>query len=358
MILLSPAISVIIPLYNAEKYIAQCLQSILHQTFQDYEVIVVDDCSTDGSIAQVEKIMPQFNGRLKLVKRNKNSGGGSIPRNIGMNLSIGKYISFIDSDDMFTRSALEEFYKIAESTQADVLHAEKWLIPTNGDVFDAETKFTLSNLGSETEPFVDKVTFESEDLTQRIIRYRQNKFSGFVWNKFFRREFLVENMIEFPKIKIAREDAIFCFYCVILAKNYVRIPNVVNIYRVRNDSISHEKLSPDKHLRKYWNDIIANFKLMDDFMSKIDFFVQHPEYKYLPLDLFMQQDLNFTATLYEKIPPYQLDSILREELNENSQNNTALTSYMFSALNMFRLKLINAQKQIKQLNEEINSLKN
>ena len=81
-----PAVSVIIPMYNAEKYIGECLESLLLQTFQDFEVIVVDDCSTDNSFSIVESYIPKFDGRLKLTKTEKNSGGGGyVPRNIAAN---------------------------------------------------------------------------------------------------------------------------------------------------------------------------------------------------------------------------------------------------------------------------------
>ena len=69
----SPTISVIIPLYNAEKYIGECLDSVLNQTFQDFEVIVVDDCSTDKSVAVVQNYVAEFNGRLKFSKPKKNN---------------------------------------------------------------------------------------------------------------------------------------------------------------------------------------------------------------------------------------------------------------------------------------------
>ena len=98
-----PAISVIIPMYNVEKYIGQCLGSLLSQTFQDFEAIVVDDCSTDNSVAEVEKFLPKLNDRLKLIKLNKNSGGVGIPRNVGIQLAHGKYIAFLDSDDLFLK---------------------------------------------------------------------------------------------------------------------------------------------------------------------------------------------------------------------------------------------------------------
>ena len=87
-----PAISVIIPMYNSEKYIAECLNSILVQTFQNFEVIVVDDCSTDNSVEIAKSYEEKFDGRLKIFKTKKNSnGGGYVPRNLGLNLSCGKY---------------------------------------------------------------------------------------------------------------------------------------------------------------------------------------------------------------------------------------------------------------------------
>lgn len=164
-----PAISVIIPVYNAEKYIQQCLSSILIQTFQDYEVIVVDDCSTDDSIKIIELMMPIFKDKLKLIKRSKNSGSPAIPRNIGMRCSRGKYISFIDNDDVFTK----------------------------------------------------------------------NTFFGnwVVWNKLFRRGFIIENYLEFPNLKVA-DDMMFNFFCLCLAKKHVHVPNITYIYRNMNDSIS------------------------------------------------------------------------------------------------------------------------
>lgn len=101
-----PAVSVIIPLYNAEKYIAESLDSLLAQTFQNFEVVVVDDCSTDSSCDIVESYASKFGGRLTLSHMAKNSGSGGLPRNKGMMLSCGEYIQFLDADDTLTRTAL------------------------------------------------------------------------------------------------------------------------------------------------------------------------------------------------------------------------------------------------------------
>lgn len=118
-----PAVSIIIPMYNTEQYIRDCLDSILAQTFQDFEVIVVDDCSTDNSVLIVESYLPKFNqgvNRLKLIRSEKNSNTPGMPRNVGIRFSRGEYILFVDSDDAITPTALEELYPIAKKFDADV----------------------------------------------------------------------------------------------------------------------------------------------------------------------------------------------------------------------------------------------
>ena len=119
-----PGISVIIPMYNAERYIKSCIMSVLRQTLQDFELICVDDCSTDNTV-QVVMELAQKDSRIRLVKLAQNSGGASEPRNMGLRLSRGKYIMFLDADDMYTPTALEELGMIAEKWQADVVHTEQ-----------------------------------------------------------------------------------------------------------------------------------------------------------------------------------------------------------------------------------------
>ncbi|MCR5833692.1 MAG: glycosyltransferase family 2 protein [Selenomonadaceae bacterium] len=87
-------VSVIIPLYNVEKYIGEALDSLLAQTFKNFEVIVVDDCSTDSSCAIVENYKEKFNGRLTLFHMEENTGSGAMPRNKGLYLSRGEYVTF------------------------------------------------------------------------------------------------------------------------------------------------------------------------------------------------------------------------------------------------------------------------
>ena len=349
-----PAISIIIPLYNAEKYISQCLGSILSQTFQDFEVIVVDDCSTDNSIYIIENLISKFDGRLRLIRRKKNSGGPAIPRNIGLGFARGKYISFIDNDDIFLNNALKDFFEIAEKMQADVVHAEKYLTTLNNvEDINKNTKFVVTS--AQNDNFVDKPIFETEDLLERINLFNKKRF-WYVWNKLFRRDFLIENQIYFPNV-IASDDMLFSFYTLCLAKNYVRIPNIVNIYRNRYTSLSHEKLSIENYVHKWTSIIIKVAKNLNEFMNHVDFFIQNPECKFIAFERPIQDFFSYTKEFYKDIPDYKINLLIQKEFSNNPDNNVELTTYMFSLANIFHIKLNQFQQQIVYLKQQIKQLK-
>ena len=121
-----PKVSVIIPVYNVEKYLAVCLESLLIQTFTDFEVIVVDDCSTDNSLAIAESYLERFGGRLKIFSLEENTGSGAVPRNVGLEVASGKYVYFVDDDDLLIDIALDTLFNYAEEYQAQVVYMEKF----------------------------------------------------------------------------------------------------------------------------------------------------------------------------------------------------------------------------------------
>lgn len=100
-------ISVIIPFYNAKKYLAKSIKSVLDQTYKNIEILIIDDCSTDGSHL-IAKKFSKIDKRIKLLRTQKNSKTVAVPRNIGIKNSKGKYISFLDSDDLWKSTKLEE----------------------------------------------------------------------------------------------------------------------------------------------------------------------------------------------------------------------------------------------------------
>ena len=352
----SHAISVIIPMYNAEKYIEQCLESLRTQTFQNFEIIVVDDCSTDRSVDIVEQFVNSWGGTLHLLKRKKNSGCTAVPRNLGLRFAHGKYIAFLDNDDMFTSTALDELFSIAEQTKADVLHAEKWF-SINEDVPANNLNGKISVTCWERTPNIRRPELITSDIGERIVQFAQRKLFWHVWSKLFRRDFLAKNCIEFPVLKIA-DDMLFSFYCICLAENYVRIPNIFNLYRVRKDSASNDIQSDEHLLRRTFDIILRGTTLLDEFMSKLDFFKQHGEFKHIAINFFVQNHFAYTLRICAQLPPHVIEDMLYKECAEEMGKNSGLLSYLFLLSNLQQAQLMQVKQQLIGLQQQYESLKN
>ena len=335
----NPAISIIIAMYNAQKYIEPCLKTLLGQTFTDFEVIVVDDCSTDQSASIVKSFADQFDGRLQLLKTKRNSGTPGLPRNLALKSARGKYITFFDSDDLLTKTALEEIYNLAEAHNAEVVHAERYYEMPDGSNHIIARTFQMP-------PYVDKPTLETEDLGERVERFSQKKYLWWACNKFFRRDFLTKNNIKFPNMT-SFEDLIFLFCCLIRSKNYLRVPNIFYIYRTRNDSLSHG----GRHPLEVATNLIEAVKVMDHFMGSMQFFIQNPKYRYMALDFFIQSRINIISHgLYTRTQPYEVDDILRRRIfNVRPNENIPLLAYLFSNANVRRLEVEALQNEIERL---------
>lgn len=329
---MEPAISVIIPMYNAEKYIGECLTSLASQTFQDFEVIVVDDRSTDNSRAVVENFFATFGDRLNLIRLSSNSGCAAVPRNYAMTKARGKYVYFLDSDDLLTDTALAELCEVAECFNADVVHAEKCLA-----FFEVNGKICADPVSFQEGAFVTEPTLETFDISERIKGFTQKRFMWWSWNKLFRRQYLLDNQITFPALK-QFEDFVFVLKCLVTARNYVRVPFVNCCYRLREDSLSHKVQDPVSFLE----DSIKIFRVLDDFMSGEKFFRDNPQYKYPILDLFMEGQLKLTAKALSTIEPAALFNFFCEKIfSANPQANIALTTYLFIKLNKKILEVSN-----------------
>lgn len=264
------AVSVIIPLYNAGKYIRQCLISVLASKFKDYEVLVVDDCSSDNSVAEVEKLLPHFDGRLRLLSTEKNSGGAGVPRNVGIQNAAGKYVTFVDNDDMILPTALDNLFKLAEDFQADVVHTEKFLAFNDAGKSNFRwEELTLQR--QETGDCVEEPTFEPANLVERIQRYTDGKFFWVPWGKLYRRDLLIVNRIDFPQMRFS-EDLPFSFKCLCLAKNYLRVPHVTNIRRELNSSTAKMIIDSREGVRLWLKILSSNVEILDDFMNGLNFF--------------------------------------------------------------------------------------
>ena len=327
----APKISVIIPMYNAEKFIRQCLISVLASKFADYEVLVVDDCSTDNSVAEVEKLAPHFGGRLKIFHTEKNSGGAGIPRNVGIKNSAGKYVMFIDNDDALLPTALDDFFTAAEEFQADVVHTVKAFVFYGMD----EKNFARADLQLQSDSSDDFSTtprLETENLRERMKDFVDEKIFWLPWGKFFRREFLIENKIEFPNLTYS-EDMIFCFKCVCLAKKYLRVPFAANIHRIRRRSLSQKIIPVNEGVQFFLNVITNVAALTDEFMCRQEFFRVNPDVRRDVLKFFIDKHFSFIDVASNDFKAHEVQKKFYEALENpalNQHGKNLVAAYLFT----------------------------
>ncbi|MBQ7630030.1 MAG: glycosyltransferase [Selenomonadaceae bacterium] len=337
----TPAISVVIPMYNAEKYIGECLESLLVQTFKNYEVILVDDCSTDNSVAVVKTYIPKFGGRLKVYSTEMNSDtSGSAPRNKGLMLSIGEYVTFVDADDFLTRTALEEMYKLAKDFDSEVVYCEK-CYKVNSD---------KTNPRVETEQhgdFVDKPTFETENFEERVRKLLQTKFWVSPVSKLVKREFLLEHEIFFAALR-PREDDIWNYHLIFYAKKILRVPNIVYIVRESEDSVTRKKRTPLQNLNFWLSPIFEGLKIIDNLMKKFEFFNRKPEYRYAVLEYFCQRCSTAILGYSFPFPPVAVYESIKQEFGGRLGEKDVLVSTLCTIINTQQKILMTNQQKFNQ----------
>ncbi len=323
-------ISVIIPMYNTEKYIGECLESLANQTFQDFDVIIVDDCSTDNSRKVVQSFFAKFGDRLTLAKLSEHVGRPGVSRNFALNMARGKYVYFLDSDDFIAPDALEKLYAVAEKFDADVIQTEGYF-----EFQDELGKESSKLMSYQTGGFVTAPTLEIFDIGARVKGFTQKRFMWEIGGKFVRLKFLRANKITFPALKVW-EDFVFAFECLVAAKNYVRVPFYFYYYRKREGSVS----SPTTDPMRFMENIIDVVKSANDFMSGRKFFEDNPQYKFMVTDFFMQNSLNvfskfFVDNGHDVGGLYNFLS--KGVFSHRTQDIAALTAYLFEAATLSKI---------------------
>nr|MCR5457865.1 glycosyltransferase [Clostridiales bacterium] len=198
-----PLVSVIIPVYNVEKYLRECMDSVLNQTLKDIEVICVDDGSTDGSL-EILRAYESKDSRVKVYTQNNKFAG--VARNNGFSHATGKYCIFLDSDDRFEKNLLQKTYKKAEKDQADI-------VAFNFDRFDEFGKVE-KRIGVHTELLPkNKAVFSYKDCPEYIM----SVVNPTPWTKLYRTSFIAENNLKYEEISTTN-DITFASVSVAVAK--------------------------------------------------------------------------------------------------------------------------------------------
>ena len=268
-----PEISVIVPLYNAKPYIQEAIDSVLRQTFQDFEVIIVDDASTDGSYELCQRLYGN-NEKIRLYRHemNKTAGGA---RNTGLEQVRGKYIAFLDSDDLYMPKALEILHRAAEIYQAEVVHSPGCLVPT-GDQEHIDIGAGFRTIIFDKMPVEEKPVLLPEDKSYRVEQWASRRLYGTIWNKLVRKDFLDRHGIKFEEGILPGEDALFLFRCVMYAVNYVRIPEVFYIYRRPETSATHGKKDAG-YLALQTRNMLKKIRCLDAYMGEMTYFAEQGE---------------------------------------------------------------------------------
>ena len=220
-----PLVSVIIPVYNVEKYLRQCLDSVTAQTLSNIEIICVNDSSTDGSLSILEEYAEK-DDRIRVVTQQ--NGGAGAARNRGLSMASGKYLSFLDSDDFFEPDMLELAYRKAEEDRADFVVFNSNQYYTDKEKF-VEVAWTLRV--KEIPPYTP---FSHRQMTDNIFKV----FVGWAWDKLYNREFVMKNHLLFQEQRTSN-DMYFVFSAVAIAKR-ISVVNKVLAHQRRDakDSLS------------------------------------------------------------------------------------------------------------------------
>lgn len=176
----TPEISVIMPVYNVEKFVGRCLASLTEQTFRDFEVIAVDDGSTDDCPAILRHFAEKYD-YIKVIRQPNR--GMSMARNAGMEAAQGKYFSFVDSDDYVAPTFLEELYRACEENDADIACCYYYF-----HFIDNDFLFEY--------PFRYKGVLSRAQAMDKLLRDMQ--IQSLVWNKLYRRTLFTDYNIQFP----------------------------------------------------------------------------------------------------------------------------------------------------------------
>lgn len=245
--------SIILPIYNVEKYLKECVDSIQAQTFKDFEIILVDDGSKDSSPAICDDLASQ-DERIKVI--HKPNGGLSDARNVGTAEAKGEYIIYIDSDDFITSDDfLKDIHEKAVATNSDIV------LYKFSKYFDDIKK--LENC-TFTLDFVESIT-ESDELLNELVK--KDAYYGMAWIKAFRREIVVKNNIQFEK-GLLGEDMDWYFGLILCSNRISAIDKSYIAYRQREGSITTslklKNLTDFIYILEKWSGRIKNADISDN----------------------------------------------------------------------------------------------
>ena len=236
----SVKVSIIVPVYNVEKYIKKCLDSLVRQTLKEIEIIVVNDGSPDNSQKIIDKYVKKYPNKVKSYIQ-KNGGQGSA-RNFGLTKATGEYVGYVDSDDFVELDMYERMYNKAKEEKSDIIVCGS---------------YNVNEITALKETDLDKMIFDD---------MKQNAFFGrmAVWNKIYKKELLTKNNLEF-RSKIWYEDVDFTLKALSYAKKITYVNKPFYNYLIREGStMNNSNIDRNLEILEAFDCILKNKKIKID----------------------------------------------------------------------------------------------
>jgi len=311
-------VSVIVPVYNVEKYLEKCLESLANQTLKDIEIIVVKDGSPDNSQEIIDKYAKKYSTIKSFIKEN---GGVSDARNFGIKKAQGKYLAFVDGDDYVAYDMYEKMYQKAESGNYDIVVCDLNYVYEDDRIMEVSSK----------------IEHDTTDIKKTYI----NMYPC-VWNKIYKKN-LFKNNIEFKK-GVWFEDVDFLYKIFPYVKTIGVVKEPLNQYVQRAGSITK---TFDKRLYNY----IDNFNELIEFYKErelYDKYKQELEYCYLRYiyATFINQATNFNKEEYDKAVSAAIENV-KKNFPKYRKNKYFYTNLKGIYLVLFNKTIANILYKIK-----------
>lgn len=214
-------VSVIIPIYKVEKYLRKCIDSVLNQTYQDFEIILVDDCSPDNC-PEICDEYAKSDDRIKVI--HKENGGVSSARNAGLKVATGEYIAFVDSDDFISENFLEILLDGLLTNGADLSCCDRFII--------------YEGKGDNIQELESHVNWQEVTTQKFDYALTEEKYAGFAWNKLFKKDILLQKNLKFDEQIFTGEDLAFVLEYLTLCEKVAYTQTPLYGYLVRDNSIT------------------------------------------------------------------------------------------------------------------------
>lgn len=234
-------VSVIIPVYNVELYLPECLSSIFSQSMTDFEVICVDDASTDTSAEILKKFEKENPSCMHTIRCDKNKGQANA-RNIGLKRSVGKYIYFMDADDMLKNNALQRLCALMQQNDVELICFDADVIYESIDAnragsYNGQRKFTCPSIVTGKEFFLQSI--KSDDWQRSV------------WRQFWLHEYLEKNHLKFWDDSSPHEDGLFSLRAIWGVKRLLCIADKLYTYRRRNHLIMTSGFTTKRFMSRF-----------------------------------------------------------------------------------------------------------